>query len=270
MVRGLLIMGWMWVAACAPPQDDIALKFRAWFGDRPLACGQSYVGAGGARLRFDDVRLYVSDLTLLDEDGRQVPLTLRPDTPAQNLRTALLDFTPSPRTCAGGSPQLARTVHGRAPRGRYRGLALTVGLPFEDNHQDVSVARAPLDVSSMFWVWRSGYKFVRIDGTGEADGHSQPFSVHVGSTGCDGRAPTDRPTRCTHPNRARVRLGPFDAARDHLAVQLDALLRELVLTGTSPGNGCESDPDDLECRGVFDALGLTGHEQTFVKVGRGP
>ena len=120
----------------------------------------------------------------------------------------------------------------------------------------------------MFWVWRHGYKFLRV----EAHRPDAPaLSVHLGSTGCSGEAPTDRPARCTRPNRARVRLDGFDPRRDGVDFDLGALFADLTLPADRADAGCESAPDDPDCQGIFDALGLSGaRAQRAFRVRKGP
>lgn len=67
----------------------------------------------------------------------------------------------------------------------------------------------------------------------------------------------EKPARCAHPNRVQVRLPRFDLARDSVELDLSALLASLDLPARDAAAGCESASDDLDCAGVFSALGLS-------------
>jgi uncharacterized repeat protein (TIGR04052 family) len=268
MARAWLMLMCVWVAACTAPAEDLTVHFRARVGTKRFACGESYARASGEQLAFSDFRMYVSDFDLIDGKGKRVRLALTPDGRFQSERVALLDFAHRSASSASGTTEVHELVRGRIQKRSYRGLEFTVGVPFADNHQDMSQANAPLDVSSMFWVWRSGYKFLRIDGTSTSARGTSAFSLHLGSTGCVSRAPTDPASHCTRENRMRVRLPAFDPARDVVELQLETLLAGFDFNGESPSNGCESDPDDRDCSGVFRALGLNGSsEQAFARSG---
>ncbi|PJN92728.1 metallo-mystery pair system four-Cys motif protein, partial [Amaricoccus sp. HAR-UPW-R2A-40] len=43
------------------------------------------------------------------------------------------------------------------------GLAFEIGVPFDLNHGDPTLAPAPLDLTAMFWTWRGGYKFLKFE-----------------------------------------------------------------------------------------------------------
>jgi hypothetical protein len=54
-------------------------------------------------------------------------------------------------------------VKGSVPPGYYTGLAFKLGLPFDLDHGDATIAASPLNFTAMFWVWASGYRFLKID-----------------------------------------------------------------------------------------------------------
>jgi uncharacterized repeat protein (TIGR04052 family) len=239
----------LFVLGCAP-HAEVALRFRALVGQRAFASGQRYEGLGKnpEALTFSDLRLYVAQPRLIDARGAQHALTLKGDAQASD-HLALLDF----------GRAATRTLHASVSGldlKQVSGIAFEVGVPFAENHQDVSIAPPPLDVSSMFWVWRHGYKFLRLEAESGQGATKQPVSVHLGSTGCTGRAPTDPPERCTQPNRVQVRLMQFDPARDTIDLDLAALLASLTFSAHDASAGCESAPDDPDCVGIFAALGL--------------
>lgn len=157
----------------APPlvADDtvpITLAFAGEFAGEPFDCTARFedVGASGASVTVADYRLYVSRVRLLGADGTETPLALDEDGRWQGDGVALLDFEDATGHCANGTPPVNATVSGRAPAGDYTGVAFDVGVPFESNHGDPTLAGSPLNLTALFWNWRGGYRFLRVDLTG--------------------------------------------------------------------------------------------------------
>lgn len=254
----------------ASPQA-VSIQFRAMVGDRPFACGLSYAGLGttDSTLTPADFRLYVSEVGLVDAEGTVTPLQLDQDGKWQYQNVALLDFEDGSGACANGTPETRTQVTGSIPAGDYTGITFTLGVPFSLNHNDVTLAPSPLNLTSMWWNWQGGYKFVRIDlehqriGTGDAErqsgvnsghhagaqrqhgdtgshhgnhgehgGHSmtQGFLIHLGSTGCQIEGDRQQPTICNHPNRSTVVFSDFDPADNEVVADLAALVAESDLT----------------------------------------
>jgi len=77
-------------------------------------------------------------------------------------------------------------------------LSFNVGVPFAVNHQNPLLQESPLNDSSMFWVWRNGYKFIRWDMQSES---GDSWSFHLGSVGCESAAMVRAPQKpCAQPN----------------------------------------------------------------------
>jgi uncharacterized repeat protein (TIGR04052 family) len=246
---------------------DIEIRFDARVGDQHLACGRRFEGVGrtGATITLQDFRVYVSQLRLLRGDGSEQPLALTPDDAFQSARVALLDFENATGNCNGNSPTHT-VVRGRAPAGDYVGLAFTLGVPVDLNHQDPTLAPAPLNFSALAWPWRYGYKFTTIDfDTGSPakatphGGEASGFSIHLGSVDCGEGSPRTPPeSPCTTPNRPQFRLPAFDPASQVVVLDLGALLADTDVTVNDPdsASGCMSGPDDDDCVAIMDRFGL--------------
>lgn len=241
---------------CSPAATEVSIQFKATVGARPFLCGQSYEGIGGQVIQPADFRLYVQDLTLLGAAGEESPVELEQDGKWQNPSVALLDFEDQTGDCTG-TPEVNTRVRGHVAGGAssFAGLRFTVGVPFQENHQDQANAPSPLNLSGMFWSWQSGYKFVRIEGKA-ASGHS--YLLHLGSTGCtkDGNGDV---TRCASPNRTTIKLDGFDPARSTVVVDLARLLQGADLSADAE---CHSQSDNAVCGSYFQALGLSFMGQT--------
>jgi uncharacterized repeat protein (TIGR04052 family) len=213
--------------------------------------------------------MYVSEVRLLRQDGSAVPVQLAQDGIWQHQNVALIDFENGTGPCRNGTTATNTAVRGQVPAGDYVGVELTVGVPFAQNHQDPTVAPAPLNSTAMFWNWQGGYKFIKFDTTSSGISTDKPaapnamgpvtrYSVHLGSTACAGDSKTQAPSACQNPNRMTVRLNQFDLAKNTVVVDMGAVLAQANVDvnakGTSPG--CMSFLKDADCPPVMSALGL--------------
>lgn len=247
--------------------ESVNLRFAAVAGKTSVRCGRLIEGLGttGQSAQLMDLRFFVSDVKLHRTDGRAVSLKLDKDAAYRVTRgkqgVTLIDLENGTGACTEGTPGMNASVRGTVPAGDYRGVSWTVGVPFELNHTDAPAAPAPLNSAAMAWSWQVGRKFTKIEVT-QPDGASPAwtapaFYVHLGSGGCTGNPATGATVSCKAPNRSRVRLSRFDAKRQRIAVDLNAMLSGTDITANGAGApGCMSQATDPECRGVFAAFGI--------------
>lgn len=276
-----------------PTTEPLRIQFAAQVNGQAFECGKTYSGVGTSQstLTPKDFRLYLSQLHLRNAQGQEVPLQLEQDETWQHNNVALLDFEDKTGTC-GGTPATRTVVTATVPAGNYQGLSFDIGVPFELNHKDASAAPAPLDQTSMFWVWRFGYKFARLDFA--SSGQPNGWFIHLGSTGCTGVAknmhvmhegedhgettattetPTTAPAMCSAPNRVTITLPNFQPNRHTVVFDLGKLVANSNVDTNQEGTpgGCMSSPDDNDCQGIFANLGhpfqgSTGGNQQFVSL----
>lgn len=231
----------------------ITLSFDAQVAGAPFVCGQEYdnLGTQSSTLSANDLRLYISQVHLLDASGAETPLALTQDEKWQYQNLALLDFEDG---CGGsGNAELRNTIVGEVPKGDYVGVKFTLGVPFELNHADASVAPSPLNLTSMFWNWNGGYKFLRMDGAARG---IPGWRLHLGSTNCEADVDGNI-TGCGQPNRPSVTLDSFDWAQDTIVLDVADLLVKANLDADVAGPpGCMSAPTDVECEQYFEPLGI--------------
>jgi uncharacterized repeat protein (TIGR04052 family) len=270
--------------ASAQAQQAITLEFEARFGDQKAVCGQWYerIGSSDARVQLQDLRIYVSSVRLLTRDGRDVPLQLTPDGRWQSDKVALLDFEDASGNC-NGTKAMNAVVRGVAPRGAYVGFAFDIGVPFDVNHADPTLASAPLNLTAMSWPWRLGYKFTSIDlettsvkpaMAGAPGEPASGYSVHLGSTECGKGSMTRPPSApCSNPNRASFAFPAANPARTTVVLDLKALLAasDVTRNATGSSSGCQSFVNDDDCAAIFARLGVpfrgaSGSSQSFVRV----
>lgn len=220
-------------AARAEAAQPIQIEFEARVGDEEFECGRVYsgVGSSGADAEPQDLRFFVSDVRLLDANGREEPVAIEALPPWQTADVALLDFEDGSGLCASGTVATHSTLTGRVFPADYVGIAFTVGVPESINHADPALQPAPLELGSMSWSWLLGYRFLRaelapVDGDGPVPGGAL---LHLGSTSCSGN-PQAGTVDCGLANRSEVRLDEFDALTNSIVIDVAALFADTDLS----------------------------------------
>lgn len=262
----------------SPAPLDVAIDFVARAGDQQIRCAEPItgLGIGGVTADLRDLRFYVSDVALLDEDEQPVPVTLEVNE-WQTDRVTLIDLEDGTGACEGGSTATNFQITGKVPAGIYKGVRMTIGVPSSDNHSDYAVATAPLDIQAMAWSWQSGRKFMKIEvdpvGGVERPAPAAPgrsFYVHLGSTGCTGNPVTGETVSCARSGRMNFQFQEFDMGRQQIAVDLAGLFQSSNLSVDYGGAaGCMSGETDPECGPIFDALKLDLGSGESIGAGRG-
>lgn len=266
----------------AQEQHPITLRFAGAVNGAAFECGKNYsnIGTTKSTITPSDFRFFVSAVELLTQEGKAVPLALEQDGVWQYRNVALVDLEDGSGPCSNGTKAVHAEVTGSAPRGNYTGVRFTLGVPFELNHGDPTIAPSPLNFTAMFWNWQGGYKFLKVDmnssglpakpamqkmamghekmagngGEGEASG----FSLHLGSTMCAAASRTESPSACKNPNRVTVTFDKFDLGKNVVVADLGAILAGANVDHNTPDTspGCMSFPKDADCPAVMGALGL--------------
>lgn len=257
-VLATLLLSSTLVTGCGDDEsNNVEIPFRAVVGTETAACGVTYSNIGTTRstLNLLDFKIYVSELALLRKDGTEVPVALEQDGVWQRDDYALLDFENATGDCAQGTAETNLVVRGTAPRGDITGVRFTLGLPPEVNHLDAATAPAPLNVPGMWWSWKGGYKFVRLDVKTRGN---PAYLLHLGSAACQGD--TTVGFSCAKGNAPRITLQSFDLDRSAVVLDVAKLWAETDLDRqidmTDNVRGCMSGPTDPECPPVFARLGL--------------
>jgi len=108
-------------------------------------------------------------------------------------------------------------------------LSFTLAVPFELNHQNPLSQPSPLNLPSMFWSWRSGHKFFRLD----MQGPDKNWVFHLGSVGCTAASIMRSPqSECVQPNRVSFDLDKkYDGTK--LVMHLDRLITDIPMQNDS-------------------------------------
>jgi uncharacterized repeat protein (TIGR04052 family) len=251
-------------------RQAVTIRFKAKLGDQDLQCGKEYADQGSAKHRAtpQDFRFFVEEIRLISADGKQHPVRFAERAPFQQEGVALLDFTDGSGACGSGGAVLNTEVTGSVEAGEYRGVVIVNGVPERLNHQNISVAKPPLQDGSTYWTWQSGYRFILAEllptdvepapeeDAGAPDPHnphgaaSVASFVHVGATGCVGNN-TDG-YECSFPNRTEIRLDDFDPEADFIVADLGKVFEDVDL---SHAVGCHGAGPD--CAPTYAAFGLS-------------
>jgi uncharacterized repeat protein (TIGR04052 family) len=233
--------------ACPANRTPVNLQFSATWAGQPLHCGKS-------ELSLTDLRFFVSDVVLFDAAGVEYPLFLTVDGRWQQGGIALIDLENGEGGCLNGTQEMHTELSGTAEISDFDGVRFTIGVPFESNHANPLLAKAPLDDAAMHWHWRSGYKFLRAGVASKSDS----FWMHLGSTACEGTV--QNITACRSPNRVTVELSGLSANENRIEVDLSVLFDGVDLDDGLRSD-CSSGPAETACAAPFDALGLPFGEQ---------
>lgn len=129
--------------------------------DAPFELGTTY-NIDGVDVQFDEVRFYLSKFMMTDMMDISEPG-----------ETAILVSAASTDPISIGGTSLNH-VHS---------LGFLFGLDSITNHQDPTLALAPLNDPLMHWGWNpdAGYKFLKVEGRADiaGDGNLVPFSIHA-------------------------------------------------------------------------------------------
>ena len=248
-----------------PASQSVELAFEARVDGAAFACGQSYPGVGTSdtTLTAQDLRLYVHDVRFVTASGVEVPLALDQDD-FQNGEIALLDFETGGSACGSGNTPTHTELTGTlAQSGPFTALRLRLGVPEARNHLDSGSQPSPMNLSSMYWNWQGGYKFMRFEAT--TDETARGVSFHLGATNCTGDATAGTRT-CANGNRPELTL-PLPAGFDPSSHVVVLDVADWLATMDLSGDGCESSPVDADCPIWFTTVGLPdASAQTLLRV----
>lgn len=152
---------------------NLKLELTAWFENEELVAGDEYINISGYRVNVTELKLYLSHIYLLRENGDTVNVS----------DIAFFDLTPGAEAITFSD----------FPTGSYTQIGFGIGVPAEMNspaNPDFNIAiydsNHPLGVNNnMYWAWATGYRFVIFDGKYDTDAESDDplidgYSFHTG------------------------------------------------------------------------------------------
>jgi len=258
---------------------QVSIRFIATAGDTAIDCSStlSAIGTAGSTAKLADLRVYLSDITLVNSDGVEVPVTLDENDhqlTEDGHTVVLLDFEDATGACYGDAATYT-TITGTVPEGEYDEIHWTLGVPEALNHSETTAASAPLDNADMAWNWQYGRKFAKVelnpenpdvaddytqgvtqvDADGNVTGASDTFYFHLGNTGCEAGATAGEYT-CTSDNTRAMHIHDFDMDAEAITVDVKALFAQSAIDEDHGGApGCMSGADDPECIAMWGVIG---------------
>lgn len=241
-------LGLLVLIGCDTNSQSTKLSFQLTLGDHILECGTPFV-LGEQTWTINQFQFYVHDLQVKTSEGNWHLLELLPS-PHSLPHLALVgaDCTSS------ASWQIP--VKTNINIEQVDQIQFTLGVPFEQNHENPLTQPSPLNQSDMFWVWQTGHKFLRW----EMSSPEYSWVYHLGSTGCSSPAPVRAPTsECKNPNRSQIILEDFDI-KNPIKIDIGHFLENINLSDTLV---CKSSPDNADCAELLKRTGINGKQRLF-------
>jgi uncharacterized repeat protein (TIGR04052 family) len=251
-------------ASSSEATQAVTIRFKGKINDDDLACGKSFANLGTSKVSasVQDFRFFVQEVKLVTSSGEDAPVVFDEQAPFQSKDVALIDFTDHQGTCTAGGATINTTIHGKVAPGEYTGIVFVAGVPESLNHQNLTSAKPPLQDSSAYWGWSSGYRFIMtgliVDAVDRADlaaadgGEENAGAnfVHIGAGACSGTTGAAGFT-CSHPNRPRIKLDGFDPETNTILADLGKAFEDIDLKDAIDCHGAGP-----ECSPVYTAFGL--------------
>lgn len=243
------------LTSCDDSLKEIPIQFNLNAHDESVSC-KSVINAENGEWKLDQLQFFISEIRLRDNTGKWHTTSLASESESEdNSKSRSSDVALIGVVCAdSGTWQV--NLETRISKEDIRGIAFTLGVPFDLNHQNPMSLPAPLNQPDMFWTWQTGHKFLRL----EMHSENKEFVYHLGSTGCVSSSPVRSPkTECKNPNRVVVTLDDFRPSKT-ISLDLSKLLKgsELELEIS-----CQSSPDNSQCMPLFKQTGIGSEQQIF-------
>jgi uncharacterized repeat protein (TIGR04052 family) len=255
------------LAACAPehtnpehiktvPRDDAQtavyqIEIKPFYNKQALACDLGFSHLGQA-WNIVQLAFFISDMHYQLTDEQWQPITFA-EGPWQTEHTALIWYASDCNNVGANVGESQKAKVGQTNQSSAQQntvvvfkdtdftnmpaqtrLRFSLSVPFEYNHLNPLTQASPLNHPSMFWSWRLGHKFLRLDMSSQQAQHQ--WSFHLGSLGCQSQSSLRPPEKaCTQPNRFDMTLElDSQTALSVLQLNLEALLANIDLANMPP------------------------------------
>jgi hypothetical protein len=166
--------------SCSKEEDltgtgSVFLHFDHKAGDQVLALGQNYVTANGDTVNFSTFQYFVSNFVLEKADGSTFVVP-------RDSCYFLVDHA---------RPETQEIELRNVPAGDYTGVRFVIGVDSAKSASPLAERTGVLDPATgaqgMYWMWNSGYIFVKVEGTSPqapVNGNGlRAFLYHIGGFG---------------------------------------------------------------------------------------
>jgi uncharacterized repeat protein (TIGR04052 family) len=253
-------------SGCSRSSDGKSIEVEIWYNDNPLDCNafESHQQVWS----IQQLAFFMSHVTLSDDNTAHQPQLIT--TPWQTDDVVLIQ--PHLADCGQVAQGDEKTAQDKRRASTLlktnhhlqfvlpvdldssKQLSFTLAVPFEQNHQNPLLQPSPLNLPSMFWSWRSGHKFFRLD----LQSPNNNWVFHLGSVGCTAASTMRSPqSECVKPNRVSFLLDKKHNGTK-LVMHLDRLIANTSMQNSDSclfHSGQESCPilmSNLKTQNVFE------------------
>jgi uncharacterized repeat protein (TIGR04052 family) len=228
------------LSSCSKLNNAESIQVEIWHNGSPLDCGafESHQQVWS----IQQLAFFISNVKLSGEDTLQQPQLSA--TPWQTDNVVLIqpnlgdcssklenhDNAASKELVASEALKTNHHLRFAAPvdLDASEQLSFTLAVPFELNHQNPLLQASPLNLPNMFWSWRSGHKFFRLD----MQSPDINWVFHLGSVGCTAATTMRSPqSECVQPNRV-----DFNLDKKHTGAKLVMHLDRLIANTSMQNN----------------------------------
>jgi uncharacterized repeat protein (TIGR04052 family) len=247
-ISGLIALN----SSCSRLDEAESIALEIWHNGSPLDCNAFEIHQQVWSIQ--QLAFFLSNVTLSGESPAYQPQLS--STPWQTENVVLIQ--PYLPDCATESDDEDKTAHNKQVSSETlktnnylqfatpvdldsaEQLSFSLAVPFALNHQNPLLQPSPLNLPSMFWSWRSGHKFFRLD----MQGPSNNWVFHLGSVGCNAVSTMRSPQEeCVQPNRVSFQLDKKHNG-SKLVMHLDRLMAN---TSMQNGGSCLFHSDQQSC-----------------------
>jgi uncharacterized repeat protein (TIGR04052 family) len=227
----------VFMSSCSRLNDVESIKVEIWHNGSPLNCNA--FDSHQQVWSIQQLAFFMSNVKLSDETTVYEPLLS--STPWQTDNVVLIqpnlngcapkseDNNIPVQTDSGASETLKSNDYLQfllpVDLDASEQLSFTLAVPFDLNHQNPLLQPSPLNLPSMFWSWRSGHKFFRLD----LQAPDKNWVFHLGSVGCTAVSTMRSPqSECVQPNRVDFQLDKKHNGTT-LVMHLDRLIANISM-----------------------------------------
>lgn len=246
------------LVGCEQKPELLKIQFTPYFGNKEVFCNQP-IKIENNVWRLSQMQLFISNLKLQDTQSHWHNITF--ETQIKDPKQIKNPKKESNQVAlVGGICNQAMNwqIAALSPISsqNIKAISFNVGVPFELNHKNPITQPSPLNQADMFWVWQTGYKFLRL----ELASDDSEWIFHLGSTGCQSASPVRPPqSRCKNPNYTTIKLEKFNAKKP-IIIDLKKLLVDIDL---KKDNNCQSDESNPLCQTLIKRMGINHSQQVF-------
>ena len=209
---------------------------------------------------FTDVRIFLSNLSLIRDDGQEFKVALDVAGNSSNLQyvdkdgnsIALLNFLDPACSGSDATKVLKSEISGSIPSGTYRAIRFQLGLPYLPMAPALAQVPASLAPSDMGWMWQHYPADFQIEiNTGRSNGgKNKLLSTLISSSKPIITLPLEKNVLSGEVERINLRMD--------FAKLFKTSAREFVrnLEASCNGSGSPMTEDSAYCAHAFKALGL--------------